>query len=165
MRNLLSNTIQDVRFALRTLRKNPGFTGAALLTLALGIGANVAIYTVIDSVLLHPIPFPEPDRLVAIYQKTGRVEKASVPHLNLLDWQRQTQTFEAIAGLSFAKTDYAKKMVQTGRDVAVRDGGRRNRYVVNHRIIDVVERRFASKQEQTKGTGRKLMAVAPLRPH
>ena len=98
MRNLLSNTIQDVRFALRTLRKNPGFTGAALLTLALGIGANAAIYTVIDSVLLHPIPFPEPDRLVAIYQKTGRVEKASIPYLNLLDWQRQTQTFEAIAG-------------------------------------------------------------------
>jgi predicted permease len=89
---------QDIRFALRTLRKNPGFTCAVVLTLALGIGANTAIYTVIDGVLLHPIPFTEPDRLVALYQQTPRSEKNSIPYLNLLDWQNQTQAFEAIAG-------------------------------------------------------------------
>ena len=98
MGNLLANTLQDVRFAFRTLRKNLGFTCAALVTLALGIGANAAIYTVIDGVLLHPIPFPESDRLVAMYQKSVRSEKNSVPYLNLLDWQRQSQTFEAIGG-------------------------------------------------------------------
>jgi predicted permease len=98
MWNFLGTALQDVRFALRTLRKNPGYTCAAALTLALGIGANTAIYTIIDAVLLHPIPFAEPDRLVAIYQKTPRSERNSIPYLNLLDWQKQTQTFESIAG-------------------------------------------------------------------
>src|ERR1051326_8944657 len=72
MWNFLSALLQDARFALRTLRKSLGFTCAALLTLALGIGANTAIYTIIDGVLLHPIPFAHPDRLVAMYQKTSR---------------------------------------------------------------------------------------------
>jgi hypothetical protein len=70
MGNFFSTLIHDVRFALRTLRKSPGFTCAALLTLALGIGANTAIYAIIDGVLLHPIPFATPEKLVAMYQKT-----------------------------------------------------------------------------------------------
>src|SRR5882724_7306671 len=90
---------QDFRFALRTFRKSPGFTFAALLTLALGIGGNTAIFSVIDGALLHPIPFPDSNRLVALYQKTPRDEKNAVSYPNLLDWQRQTQTFEAIAGV------------------------------------------------------------------
>jgi predicted permease len=98
MRNFLSTTIQDIRFAIRSLRRSPGFTFAAILTLALGIGANTAIYTVIDGVLLHPLPFSEPDRLVALYQRTARSDKNSVPYLNLLDWQARSKTFEAIAG-------------------------------------------------------------------
>src|SRR5579864_3084564 len=91
------NTILDLRYALRRLAANPGYTCAAVLTLALGIGANTAIYSVIDGVLLHPIPFPEPNRLVALDEKTGQ-EEGSVSYLNLLDWQRQSQTFEGIAG-------------------------------------------------------------------
>jgi predicted permease len=98
MWNFLGAVLQDVRFALRTLHKNAGYTCAAVLTLALGIGANTAIYTVIDSVLLHPVPFANPDRLIAIYQKTARSEKNSIPYLNFLDWQKQTRTFESIAG-------------------------------------------------------------------
>jgi predicted permease len=90
--------LQDSRFALRTLAASPGFTFAAVLTLALGIGANTAIYSVIDGVLLHPIPFPQPDRLVALDQKNSRGEEGSVSYPNLLDWQRQSQTFEGIAG-------------------------------------------------------------------
>jgi len=93
------NTIQDVRFALRTLANKPGFTCLAVLTLALGIGANTAIYSVIDGVLLHPIPFSEPERLVALYQKTHSSQKNAVSYPNLLDWQHQSQTFEAIAGV------------------------------------------------------------------
>ncbi len=92
------NTILDLRYAVRTLRANPGFTCAAVLTLALGIGANTAIYSVIDGVLLHPIPFSEPDRLVALYQKTPTGEENSVSYPNLVDWQQQSQTFEGIAG-------------------------------------------------------------------
>ena len=98
MRNFLVDICQDARFAWRTLRKNPGFACAAMLTLAISIGANTAIYAVVDGVVLHPLPFSEPDRLVAIYQKGERSEKNSVPYLNLLEWQAQSNVFEAIAG-------------------------------------------------------------------
>src|SRR6266849_6519460 len=97
--SVLESIFQDFRFALRTFGRSPGFTFAALLTLALGIGGNTAIFSVIDGALLHPIPFPDSDRLVALYQKTPRDEKNAVSYPNLLDWQRQTQTFEGIAGV------------------------------------------------------------------
>jgi predicted permease len=97
--SILSSANQDVRFALRAFRKNPGFTFAALLTLALGIGANTAIFSVIDAALLHPIPFPEPDRLTILRQRTAHQDDSSVSYPNLLDWQQRTQTFEGIAGV------------------------------------------------------------------
>ena len=96
---VLVDTLQDVRFALRGFRRNSGFTFAALLTLALGIGANTAIFSVIDAALLHPIPFPEPERLVTLRQKTARKDDASVSYPNLLDWQQRAQSFEGIAGV------------------------------------------------------------------
>ena len=80
------------------LAANPGYTCAAVVTLALGIGANTAIYSVIDGVLLHPIPFSEPDGLVSLHQKRPSGETSNVSYPDLLDWQRQSQTFEAIAG-------------------------------------------------------------------
>jgi predicted permease len=104
------NVLGDLRYALRTLRSSPGFTCAALLTLALGIAANTAVYSVVDGVLLHPVPFPEPDRLVALFQKSPASTRNSVSYLNLLDWQSQSQTFEGIAGTlsEFATLKYQK---------------------------------------------------------
>ena len=96
---LMSAFLHDLRFAFRAFRKYPGYTCAALVTLALGIGANTAIYSVIDGVLLHPIPFPEPDRLVALYQTGPHSNKNAVTYPNLLDWQRSAQSFEALAGM------------------------------------------------------------------
>ncbi|HEY4364008.1 MAG TPA: ABC transporter permease [Bryobacteraceae bacterium] len=93
----LMDTLLDLRYALRRLAANPGFTCAAVLTLALGIGANTAIYSVIDGVLLHPVPFPEPERLVYLDEKTGK-DEGSISYLNLVDWQKQNQGFEGIAG-------------------------------------------------------------------
>jgi predicted permease len=94
---MMNSLWQDVRYALRGLRRAPGFTFAAALTLALGIGANVAIFSVVDAVVLHPLPFPEPDRLVALYGTSPVAQSNSISYPNFLDWQRETRTFEALA--------------------------------------------------------------------
>ncbi len=92
----MPSIIQDIRYALRGLRKQPGFTAVALLTLALGIGANTAIFSVLQAVLLSPLPFGEPERLVQVWET--RVEKgwnrASLTHANFWDFKDQNGAFE-----------------------------------------------------------------------
>jgi predicted permease len=93
----LESLLQDVRFGLRMLRKNPGFTTVAVLTLALGIGANTAIFSVVDGVLLNPLPFPDPDRVVSVHTKFTRYPRAGVSYPNFLDWRRESKSFEELA--------------------------------------------------------------------
>jgi len=89
--------VQDVRFALRMLRKNPGFTMVAVLTLALGIGANTAIFSMVNGVLLRPLPYPEPERLVRIWETKPGSPRNVINPVNFLDWHDQTHSFEAMA--------------------------------------------------------------------
>jgi predicted permease len=88
---------QDVRYALRILRQSPAFTVIAVLTLALGIGANTALFSVVNGVLLNPLAYPQPGQLVAIYCKTPGFEHAPINYPNFLDWQRATKTFSSMA--------------------------------------------------------------------
>jgi predicted permease len=88
---------QDVRFALRMIRRNPGFTTVAILTLALGIGANTAIFSVVNGVLLNPLPYPEPDRLISVYAKTSVFSASANTYLNILDWQKDNHSFADLA--------------------------------------------------------------------
>jgi len=97
----LENLAQDVRYALRTLRKSPAFTVIALLTLALGIGANTAIFSVVYAVLLRPLPFAEPSRLIVLNETTPKVGLVSVSYPNFLDWRAQSRSFSQ---MSFVKS-------------------------------------------------------------
>ena len=92
----MESLLQDVRYGLRMLRKSPGFTGVAVLTLALGIGANTAIFSVVNGVLLKPLPYAQPEQLVALYQRTPHFAEASIPYPNFLDWQRENRSFSAM---------------------------------------------------------------------
>ena len=99
--NTLELVAQDVRFAFRTLAKNRGFTAVAVLTLALGIGMNAAIFSVVNGVLLKPLPFPQADRLVRLQQvetSNGTSEPGSVSSPNLDDWRARRRQFVDIAG-------------------------------------------------------------------
>jgi putative ABC transport system permease protein len=89
---------EDLRFAIRQLRRAPGFTVVAVLTLALGIGANSAIFALVDATLLRPLPFPEPDRLVTIWERTDESPRSRVAPLNMIDWAERSRSFEGIAG-------------------------------------------------------------------
>src|SRR5271167_1324808 len=88
---------QDVRYGLRMLVKNPGFTAVAVLTLALGIGANSALFSVVNGVLLNPLPFEQPDRLVALYARTPEFTHSSISYPNFLDWRHDNRSFSALA--------------------------------------------------------------------
>ncbi|HKT52682.1 MAG TPA: ABC transporter permease [Candidatus Angelobacter sp.] len=90
---------QDVRFGLRTLRKSPGFAAIAVLTLALGIGATTAMFSVVQGVMLAPLPYPHPDRLVLIWQSNPHAPHVSLSLPDFRDWQRDARSFEALSGL------------------------------------------------------------------
>jgi putative ABC transport system permease protein len=89
--------MNDLRFAFRQLRKTPGFTFIAVLTLALGIGANTAIFSVIYAVLLQPLPYPEGDRLVILTETDSNQPQISVSYPDYVDWKRDNTVFENIA--------------------------------------------------------------------
>src|SRR5215510_8939649 len=91
--------IQDLRYGARMLLKKPGFTLIAVITLALGIGANAAIFTVVNGVLLRPLPYDEPDRLVTLWESNPRrnIERQLVAPPNLVEWRKQSGSFENIA--------------------------------------------------------------------
>src|SRR5262245_37897755 len=108
---------QDLRYGGRMLWKKPGFTLIAILTLALGIGANTAIFSVVNAVLLRPLPFQEPERVVMVWHKGDAAaggDRTPLAAADLLDWRAQSHSFDAIAAFSYASYNV------TGRDTPER---------------------------------------------
>jgi len=97
----MHSLLQDLRFAIRQLRKNPGFAITTMVTLALGIGATTAMFSLINSVLLRPLPFPEPGRLMSATILQNSAGKTNIPeslsYPDFFDWRTRNHSFEALA--------------------------------------------------------------------
>jgi putative ABC transport system permease protein len=106
----LETFIQDLRYGLRGIRRSPGFSLVVILTLALGIGANTAIFSVVNSVLLRPLPYPAGDRLVRLGESDPKAEGISVTWVNYQHWRKENHSFEELAGFHTAH------LTLTGRD-------------------------------------------------
>src|SRR5215475_6245665 len=96
---LIDTFFQDLRYGLKMLRRNPGFTIVAVLTLALGIGATTAIFSVVNAVLLRPLPYRDPDRLALVFNASGQ---------DFLRWRDQSKAFESMAAFNFGTTDFTR---------------------------------------------------------
>jgi putative ABC transport system permease protein len=105
---MIGTLLQDFRYGLRMLAKKPGFTFVAVLALSLGIGANTAIFSVVNAVLLRPLPFAEPERLVRVYATNAKRGQTSAPtsYLNFVDWRDQNQVFDHMAAYSGASAAF-----------------------------------------------------------
>ena len=112
----MSSLFQDLRYSWRTLAKSPGFATVAVLTLALGIGANTAIFSFVDGVLLKPLPYPEADRIVRVLEKPPRGDRNGISTLNFLDWQKDNTVFEFMA----AQTGGSATLTGSGEPVQLR---------------------------------------------
>ncbi len=94
---IMESLWQDLRYGWRSLWKQPVFALVAIITLGLGIGANAALFSVVNGVLLNPLPYPQPEQLVALNQSRPNAPAGSISYLNFLDWQKENKTFSAMA--------------------------------------------------------------------
>src|SRR5438093_12279901 len=97
----MGTLLQDLRYGLRTLAKNPGFTAVAAVTLALGIGANTAMFSVVNAVLLRSLPYKDPDRLVYVWsaEKARGINQSPASLPDFRDWQEQNDVFAGMAAI------------------------------------------------------------------
>src|SRR3984885_6114144 len=102
---MIASLGQDLRYALRQLRKSPGFTAVAVFTLALGSRANTAIFSVVEGVVLAPLHYREPDRLVMVWENNPRFPRVWDSYPNFQDWQRSAGSFQQMAGLREQQID------------------------------------------------------------
>jgi predicted permease len=103
----LDTLARDLRYSLRTLARNPGFTCVALLTIALGIGANSAMFSVVQGIVLAPLPYPQADRLVFVWQNRPGVPQLYASFPNFQDWERTSRSFESMSAVAFHDFDLA----------------------------------------------------------
>ncbi len=140
----MNTLLLDLRYALRMFTRSPGFTAIAVLTLALGIGANTALFSVVNGLLLNPLAYQQSGKLVAIYEKTPGYDKAPIEYLNFLDWQRNSRSFASMA--AYRNEDY--DLIGTG------EGERLRGYMISAgffstlRVAPILGRTFRADDDQ-----------------
>ena len=151
----MTHVAQDLRYAARALRKSPGFTLVAALTLALGVGANTAIFSVVNAVMLRPLPFTEPDRLVRIWE--SNVERGwptfATSHPNFLDWRAQAGSFESLAAMNnagFTWTTNGEAEIVLGLSVTAT-------FLPTLKISPVIGRNFLDEEDRPGGNTRVVL--------
>ena len=151
----MTNTLQDLRYAARALRKSLGFTAIAALTLALGVGVTTAIFSVVNAVMLRPLPFTEPDRLVRIWE--NNVERGwptfGVSHPNFLDWRSQSRALESLAATNnagFTWTSNGEAEVVLGLSVTAT-------FLPTLKISPVLGRNFLDDEDRPGGNTRVVL--------
>ena len=147
---------QDLRYGIRMLAKSPAFTAVAILTLALGIGANTAIFSVVNAVLLRPLPYKNPDQLVAIWDKQPNDQLTPASYPEYLDWREQTQVFESVA------TFFSSSYVLSGKGIPEQIPALRasSNYLPTLGIEPVLGRNFRPEEEQRNGDRVLLLSYA-----
>ncbi len=140
MEELLSN----LRFGFRMIRKSPGFATVAILTLALGIGANTAIFSFVDAVLLKPLPYPHAEQIVQIWEKPPGYDRNGVSTMNFLDWKHQNTVFSAVA----AETGGSVTLSGSGEPVQLRGSRVSAPYFQIFGIQPALGRTFAPDEDQ-----------------
>ena len=143
---MLQDIVQDLKYGLRSLIKAPGFAAVAVLTLALGIGANSAIFSFVDGALLKPLPYAHPERIVQLWEKPPGGGNNVVSALNFLDWQGQSTLFDAVVATSGGSVTLTGK----GEPVMFRAGRVSEGYFDVFRIEPFLGRTFA-RDEDTPG--------------
>jgi putative ABC transport system permease protein len=135
---------QDLRYAFRTLRNSRGFTIVAILTLAIGVGANVAIFSFVDGILLKPLPYEQPERIVRVLEKPPQGERNGISTLNFLDWQRDNTVFD------FHSAQTGGNVTMTGGSEPIQLRGARvsANYFNIFRIKPALGRTFLSGEDQ-----------------
>ena len=119
----MSKIAQNLRFSLRMLLKSPGFTITAVLTLALGIGATTAIYTVVYATLLAPMPYPKPDQLVMVWSTINGDKNGANSAGDFLDWKQRSTVFQDLVSFSGTSLQHGGQARTGDGPGAVRDGG------------------------------------------
>ncbi len=143
----MHDILQDLKYALRQLRKSPGFTTVAVLTLALGLGANSALFSVINGVLLNPLPFPNPDQLVALHENKPNFQGGSISYANFRDWQKDNHTFAAMA----VARPYAFSLTGTGEPEQVNAEFVTSDFFSLLGVTPVLGRSFATGEDEIGG--------------
>ncbi len=140
----MTGFVQDLRYGVRTLLKTPGFTVIALATLALGIGANTAIFSFVDAVLLKPLPYADANRIVRVLEKPPLGDRNGISTLNFLDWRNQNTVFEHMAAVNGGQ----KTLTDLGEPVQLRVGHVSAPYFDIFGVRPVLGRTFAADEDQ-----------------